>query len=78
MEHADTRCWGLLPREIQVFRAELPAGEHRIDLRPFSFAGEELASGQSRQVEIIDGRNQYLIVVSPGRNLHVVPGDDRL
>ena len=78
VEHADTRCWGLLPREIQVFRAELPVGEHRIDVRPFSFAGEELGSGQSRQVEIIDGRNQYMIVVSPGRSLHVVPGGHSL
>ncbi|MFM7975964.1 MAG: hypothetical protein ACKO8U_12885, partial [Pirellula sp.] len=26
LENADTRCWGLLPRNIQVLRIEVPAG----------------------------------------------------
>jgi hypothetical protein len=75
VEHADTRCWGLLPREIQVLRAELPAGRHQVELQPISFAGSALSAGQSRLVEIIDGRNQYLIVISPGAKVHVVSGD---
>jgi len=29
-ESADTRCWGLLPDQIQVLRVELPAGRHEI------------------------------------------------
>ena len=33
-ESADTRCWTLLPDKIQVLRVELPAGQHRIALRP--------------------------------------------
>ena len=33
-EAADTRCWALLPREIQVVRVELPAGRHQIELLP--------------------------------------------
>ena len=32
-EGADTRCWGLLPREIQVLRVELPRGTHTVDLQ---------------------------------------------
>jgi hypothetical protein len=38
-EKADTRCWGLLPREIQVMRLELPTGVQTIDLLPLSAPG---------------------------------------
>ena len=71
-EQADTRCWGLLPREIQVLRAELPVGIHQVDLQPLGFSGGTLSPGQSRPVEIVDGRNQYLIVIAPGEVLYVV------
>ena len=73
VEHADTRCWGLLPREIQVLRAELPAGPHQVHLQPLGFAGDARSAGQSQTVEIIDGRNQYLIVLSPNATMYVVP-----
>ena len=33
-EAADTRCWGLLPRDIQVLRVEAPAGDHQLQLSP--------------------------------------------
>ncbi len=72
VEHADTRCWGLLPREIQVLRAELPAGQHGVNLEPLGFSGGPLTSGRLEPVEIVDGRNQYLIVVAPNANLYVV------
>ncbi len=72
VEHADTRCWGLLPREIQVFRAELPAGQHLVDLQPLGFAGAAISVGQTQRVDIIDGRNRYLIVVSPDAHMYVV------
>ncbi len=72
VEHADTRCWGLLPREIQVFRAELPAGQHQVDLQPLGFTGAAISAGRSQVVDITDGRNQYLIVVSPNANMYVV------
>ncbi len=39
VEHADTRCWGLLPREIQVLRAELPVGTHQVDLQALGYEG---------------------------------------
>ena len=38
-EAADTRCWALLPREIQVIRVELPAGRHQIELTPYLTSG---------------------------------------
>lgn len=72
VEHADTRCWGLLPREIQVFRAELPSGAHQVSLQPLGYSGAALAAGRTERVQIVDGRNQYLIVVSPGPRLYVV------
>jgi hypothetical protein len=34
LEKADTRCWGLLPRNIQVLRIEVPAGTHTLSFAP--------------------------------------------
>jgi hypothetical protein len=65
-ETADTRCWALLPDEIQVLRLELPAGEHHVALRPT--AGPVPKSGPSNaRVTIEDGRNTYLLACYPGR-----------
>ncbi|MBM4075044.1 MAG: hypothetical protein FJ267_05300 [Planctomycetes bacterium] len=63
-ENADTRCWGLLPDLIQVLRVELPAGQHEISLRPAS-RGTEFASSARSSVNIIDGRNTYLMGILP-------------
>jgi hypothetical protein len=63
-EAADTRCWGLLPDQIQVLRLELPAGEHHIGLRPAGAYGP--AAGEYPQtVSIADGRNTYLLASFP-------------
>lgn len=72
VERADIRCWGLLPREIQVFRVELPAGRHAIDLQPLGFHGQALSAGHSVIANIVDGRNQYLFAFSPGPAMYVV------
>ena len=59
-ESADTRCWGLLPDQIQVLRLELPAGEHRIGLRPVGGLAAWTRSTRP-SVRIADGRNTYLL-----------------
>ncbi len=64
-EAADTRCWALLPREIQVVRVELPAGKHPIQLTPNLTSGREIA-GPAGWVEIANGRNTYLLACFPG------------
>ena len=64
-EAADTRCWGLLPREIQVVRIELPAGRHDIQLRPV-LANRALSAGSMVSVDIADGRNTYVLGCFPG------------
>lgn len=64
-ESADTRCWGLLPDRIQVLRLELPAGDHRIGLRPANGA-EVLGAETTETVTILDGRNTYLLANFPG------------
>ncbi|WP_146390313.1 hypothetical protein [Allorhodopirellula solitaria] len=71
-EKADTRCWGLLPREIQVLRAELPVGDHPIELAPIGADGFSIGPQRSTTVRIANGRNTYLVVVAPSANLHVV------
>ena len=63
-ESADTRCWGLLPREMQVLRVELPAGTHRLSLAPL-MAGVPIGVPLSQQVTIIDGKNSYALCYYP-------------
>jgi hypothetical protein len=63
-EAADTRCWGLLPRDIQVLRVELPIGRHQVALSPI-LATRQIGPMASASVEIIDGRNSYLLCCFP-------------
>ncbi len=70
-EHADTRCWGLLPREIQVLRAELPAGNHLVQLSAMNAFGAEFGARRVRNVSIVNGENVYLVVIAPDANLYL-------
>ena len=77
-EQADTRCWGMLPREFQVFRCELSAGNHDIVLQPWGYEPGPVGPPQRQTVEITDGANSYLLVNAPGPGLYVVgPPDSR-
>lgn len=64
-EKTDTRCWSLLPREIQVLRAELPIGTHTINLQAFGRGSPLQLQPMARTVEIEDGRNTYLLATAP-------------
>lgn len=63
-ESADTRCWGLLPREIQVLRLELPAGKHQLLLEPVT-GGRPVRSGIPCEINVVDGRNTYVLSYWP-------------
>ncbi|MEM6688277.1 MAG: hypothetical protein AAF664_02545 [Planctomycetota bacterium] len=63
-EKADTRCWSLLPRQIQVARLELPVGEHSIGLESIGFDRLPLNTSSQTNVRIVDGRNSYLVVMA--------------
>lgn len=67
-EKPDTRCWGLLPDQIQVLRIELPVGEHRLGLTP---AGHDGAIGQEEPalVHVDEGRNTYALAHFPDSRL---------
>ncbi|MDR1962955.1 MAG: hypothetical protein LBQ50_04175 [Planctomycetaceae bacterium] len=82
LETADTRCWNLLPAEIQVVRLEIPAGEHRISLQPssrvFSVSGNGYVSStdshptgseHERTIRVDAGRNTYVLANFPGNRL---------
>jgi tetratricopeptide (TPR) repeat protein len=71
-EQADTRCWGLLPREVQVLRAELPKGTHRIGLSVVGPVGDKLGVTKFADVEIRDGKNTYMTVMASDREAFVV------
>ena len=64
-EAADTRCWGLLPREFQVLRLELPSGTHTLGLEPIT-AGTPIAPAAQCQVTVRDGLNSYVLSYWPG------------
>lgn len=63
-ESAETRCWGLLPREIQILRVELPRGKHQLQLAPIR-SGRPIGARQSTSVTIEDGRNTYALCYYP-------------
>jgi hypothetical protein len=65
-EQADLRSWISLPREIQVLRASLPPGEHRILLKAAG-GGETLDLGI---VSFEPGRPVYVSVRGLNRRLH--------
>jgi uncharacterized protein len=63
-ESADTRCWGLLPRDIQVIRIELPVGSHQVSMTPF-LRSRPIGSANHAMVSIVDGRNSYMLCCYP-------------
>ncbi|QDV55976.1 hypothetical protein Mal33_19550 [Rosistilla oblonga] len=64
-EKTDTRCWSLLPREIQVLRAELPVGTHNISLQAFGRGSPLQRDPTARTIEVEDGRNTYVLATAP-------------
>jgi uncharacterized protein len=63
-ESADTRCWGLLPRDIQILRVEVPAGEHSIQLNPL-LANRPVGPTQQTLIRVVDGQNTYVVCWFP-------------
>lgn len=72
MEKTDTRCWGLLPRKIQVLRAELPSGSHQLSLKPLGLHLDPRALEKRVTVEIADGTNRYLVVIASDDAFYLV------
>ena len=66
-ETADTRCWGLLPAQIQAARLELPVGERRLTLYPGNRDGERIGTPVETTVRVEPNRNVYVLVNYPGR-----------
>ncbi|MFN9713144.1 MAG: hypothetical protein ACK57G_04995 [Planctomycetota bacterium] len=67
-EAADTRCWGLLPRDIQVLRVEVPAGDRRLQLAPM-LGNYFHGSPRAIDVHVDDGRNTYVLCWFPDSHL---------
>jgi uncharacterized protein len=59
-EAADTRCWGLLPREIQIARIELPVGRHQLALQPIT-SGRPIGRKTPCVVEVTNARNTFVM-----------------
>ena len=63
-ESADTRCWGLLPRDIQLLRVEVPSGDHTLQLIPHAH-GRPIGPSQQTNVQVVDGQNTYVMCWFP-------------
>jgi hypothetical protein len=63
-ESADTRCWGLLPRDIQILRVEAPAGDHEVRLGA-CMANRPVGPTQTSMVRVVDGQNSYVVCWFP-------------
>jgi tetratricopeptide (TPR) repeat protein len=68
-EKADTRCWSLLAREIQVLRAELPVGKHRIGFSVVDANGRAVGPRTTMTVEIKDAANTYITIMAPDQKV---------
>ncbi len=66
-ESADLRCWGLLPRELQVVRLELPVGNHELKLEPVT-NGYPVGLPTTCRVEVGNARNTYVLGFWPERD----------
>jgi hypothetical protein len=67
-ESADTRCWGLLPHDIQVLRVEVPAGDHNLGLTPM-LGNNVRGAPRAIDVHVDDGRNTYVLCWFPDSSL---------
>lgn len=68
-EQADLRCWSMLPGRIQVLRVALPAGEHQVVLQPLSHTGATIGLAAPTRVQVLAGRNTYLLGNFPDNHL---------
>ena len=68
VESADTRCWGLLPNQIQVLRLEVPAGRHRVELQPTGKSRRPIGLAHRADVVIEDGRTTFALACFPDRH----------
>ena len=64
-EGADLRCWGLLPARLAAARIELPVGVHRFEFVPLGDGVVGTGLPQSVDVVVRDGRNSYVVVLTP-------------
>jgi hypothetical protein len=63
-ETADTRCWGLLPRDIQILRVEVPSGDHSLQVSPM-FGNYLHGVPRAVDVHVDDGSNSYVLCWFP-------------
>jgi uncharacterized protein len=63
-EGADTRCWGLLPKDIQVIRIEAPKGTSIVNMTPM-MGGMLVGPSKEISVKVIDGANTYVLCWFP-------------
>lgn len=64
VESADTRCWGLLPSEIQILRVEAAKGIATLDLSPV-WGGRQVGPRKTVNVDVHDGANSYVLAWFP-------------
>lgn len=69
LEKPDTRSWRTLPGVINVATCELPAEQHTISLSSVQFTERFPGPPISLDVHIEDGRNTWIVVMVPDKNI---------
>ncbi len=67
-ESADTRCWGLLPAQIQAASFEIPVGEHELAIRPRDQQERTIGAQIVTKVKIDANRNTYVLINYPDQD----------
>ncbi|MHC4822198.1 MAG: COG3014 family protein [Planctomycetota bacterium] len=61
-ERAETRCWSLLPKRLQVARLELPAGVRTLTFAGRSPRGQKSTPSTSVGIDVAPGRISFVLV----------------
>ncbi len=64
-ERADTRCWSLLPKTVQVARIEAPVGERTLRLVPRRAGGGAAGPAVEVPLRVEAGRISVVLLVAP-------------
>lgn len=60
-DQADVRSWNLLPRDLQIYRVQLPPGEHVLEVIPVGrTASESFSAKEPLQVNLSPGEVKFI------------------
>jgi hypothetical protein len=68
-EQADLRSWLTLPRDLQILRVRVPAGEHDLEIAAHGAGGTTVGTGKIGKVTVPEGGRIFVNARSIGANV---------